>query len=195
MYRSASDKCKGESECLSFPENMQMAAHFWDKYLQAHSLPPTDPTIIFTTESTSVVQDQITFVTNATWREKYPYQPRFITNAQDVTPDTGFVSEATRDKSRNITANNALLSSIASLKLQMLARVTVGNCCSNFHALLSDFYAQGCGGARTNDFWCSQENDDISLMVCCGWHHDCQQMKAEYMHNLSLATNATATAR
>jgi len=66
-----------------------------------------------------------------------------------------------------------MLSSISSLKLQLMARVSIGNCCSNFHAMLSDLMLAGCGAASDNKFMCLQEYDDPLLRVCCGWHKQC----------------------
>jgi hypothetical protein len=76
----------------------------------------------------------------------------------------------------------AMLSSISSLKLQLLPSLSIGNCCSNFHALLNDFLYEGCGAASENHFHCLQENkieDDPRLVVCCGWHGECKKKKQE----------------
>ena len=45
-----------------------------------------------------------------------------------------------------------MLSSMSSLKAQLLPRLSIGNCCSNFHTLLSDFLVEGCGAASENTF-------------------------------------------
>jgi hypothetical protein len=66
-----------------------------------------------------------------------------------------------------------MLSAISSLKAQLLPRITIGNCCSNFHTLLNDFLSEGCGAASDNTFLCLQENEDPILRVCCGWHKKC----------------------
>jgi hypothetical protein len=70
-----------------------------------------------------------------------------------------------------------MISALSSLKAQLLPRVSIGNCCSNFHVLLNDFLSEGCGAASTNTFRCIQESDDPLLVICCGWHHDCKNNK------------------
>lgn len=66
-----------------------------------------------------------------------------------------------------------MLSSMSSLKAQLMPRLSIGNCCSNFHAMLNDLLMEGCGAATENTFKCLQEYDDPILRVCCGWHKDC----------------------
>jgi len=56
----------------------------------------------------------------------------------------------------------------------------MGNCCSNFHAMLSDFLSEGCGAASDNTFMCLQEFDDPMVRVCCGWHKDCVAKRSAY---------------
>jgi hypothetical protein len=74
-----------------------------------------------------------------------------------------------------------MISALSSLKAQLLPRVTIGNCCSNFHILLNDFLMEGCGVASTNTFYCMQETDDPLLVVCCGWQHDCHDRKEKIL--------------
>ena len=80
-----------------------------------------------------------------------------------------------------------MLSAMSSLKAQLLPRVTIGNCCSNFHIMLNDFLSEGCGAASDNTFLCLQEYDDPLLRVCCGWHNDCKAKKKQFLVNLTLA--------
>lgn len=86
-----------------------------------------------------------------------------------------------------------MLSSMSSLKLQLLPRVSVGNCCSNFHAMLNDFLSEGCGAAKFNSFLCLQEHDDPLLQICCGWHHDCIQRKRMFREQYEARLNETET--
>lgn len=81
-----------------------------------------------------------------------------------------------------------MLSAMSSLKAQLLPRISIGNCCSNFHVLLNDLLSEGCGAASDNKFLCLQEYDDPALRVCCGWHSDCKQQKADFLK--SRATKA-----
>jgi hypothetical protein len=79
-----------------------------------------------------------------------------------------------------------MLSAMSSLKAQLLPRITIGNCCSNFHALLNDFLSEGCGAASENRFLCLQEYEDPALRVCCGWHKQCIAAKQKLL-NMTLA--------
>ena len=84
-----------------------------------------------------------------------------------------------------------MLSSMSSLKAQLLPRLSIGNCCSNFHTLLNDFLLEGCGAASENTFTCLQEyNGDPLLRVCCSWHKECRaSKKAKHAAWLANATN------
>lgn len=187
---SASDKCKGESECLSFDQHMQVVNTQWAKHNQKDGTNEQDVSVLFTTESKAMVQEQIEFSQNDDLKMKYPFSFRFVTNTKDVTPDTGFIKEVTGNGETD-SADDAMLSSMSSFKSQLLPRVSVGNCCSNFHALLNDFLMEGCGAASDNTFLCLQEYDEDPLLkVCCGWHHDCKIKKQEYIE--SLKRNSTA---
>jgi hypothetical protein len=88
-----------------------------------------------------------------------------------------------------------MTAALSSLKAQLLPRVSIGNCCSNFHVLLNDFLSEGCGAASQNTFHCIQESEDPLLVVCCGWHKDCQmrkqQLRLELFGNTSVAMNGT----
>jgi hypothetical protein len=77
----------------------------------------------------------------------------------------------------NMTADEIMLSAVSSLKFQLLPRMTLGNCCSNFHVLLADLLAVGCGAAQENTFRCMQENEDPRLRICCGWQGWCKDAK------------------
>jgi hypothetical protein len=172
---------------------MQVAANFWGKYQAGLSLPQSDPTIIFTTESSDTVREQQKFVNDTELQSRYPYHFNFLTNDLDNRPDTGSMKGSQRLFQGEKNADNILLSSIATMKFQMLARVSVGNCCSNFHILLSDFLTSGCGYAYKNDFVCMQDTDDISLMVCCGWRHECKEMKRNYFAELEAQATLNVT--
>lgn len=176
---TASDKCKYESECLSFDQHMQVVNSMWSRHRNTSST-TSDINVLFTTESKAMVQEQKDFASNAAMQSKYPLTFNFVTNSKDVTPDTGFM-KGVRDKN---TVEESMLSSISSFKAQMLPRVSIGNCCSNFHALLNDFLMEGCGAASENSFLCLQESEDPALRVCCGWHHACKKAKKKYLEEL-----------
>lgn len=161
---------------------MQVTSSLWSKHRETFHVDVTDVNVVFTTESKSMVQEQKDFAANATLRNQYPYAFNFITNTKDVTPDTGFIKEV---QGHQETASDAMLSSMSSFKAQLMPRVSVGNCCSNFHALLNDFLMEGCGAASENTFLCLQEYEDPLLRVCCGWHHDCKKEKEAYITKLN----------
>lgn len=94
-----------------------------------------------------------------------PY--RFITNHRDVVQDTGYLKDIAGNE--HIKADEAMVSALSSLRAQLTAKVTVGNCCSNFHLLLSDLLYVGCGINSKQTFQCLQDNEDPELQVCCSW--------------------------
>lgn len=143
------------------------------------------PTIIFTSESNDMVREQHEFIAKLSDRNSSISSEftsfRIVSNTLDVTQDTGQVKNK---PSNNISADSAMLSALSSLKFQLLARVTLGNCCSNFHVLLADLLAAGCGAARTNNFYCMQENEDPNLRICCGWQKWCFAAKQQAIDEL-----------
>lgn len=159
-----SDKCRKESECLSFAEHMEATTEVWTKHLNAST---ANPSVVFTTESQSIVREQQSYVAA---QSDMPFH--FVTNTHDVTPDTGYLVAA----SQNVSADDAMISSLSSFQAQLWARATVGNCCSHFHHLLNDFLMEGCGAASTNTYMCLQESDNPMLRVCCAWHKDCKRV-------------------
>jgi hypothetical protein len=162
----ASDKCKRESECLTFDQHMRVASKMWKRHGPSTAISnvdvDADPSIVFTTESTAMQEEQRLFATNTSARSRYPAF-QFVTNSHDVTPDSGRF----RDVAKNVSADEAMLSAFSSLQLQLTARVSIGNCCSNFHRMLQDYLIEGCGAASDSYFHCLQEDDDPELRVCC----------------------------
>ena len=148
----ASDKCDVESECLQFSE-----------YVHSLEVLPfgneATTSIVVTTESREVIHELEKYVSGTSQRT------RFVTNKRDVLQDSGFLPKV----QTNYTQQDAMLSAISSLKLQMATRYTVGNCCSNFHLLLSDFLSEGCGLASNNQFLCLQDHPNPEFRICCQW--------------------------
>ena len=217
-FVKASDKCHGESECLSFAEHMMALTQTWKRHLNETG-GSHNPTVVFTTEAKGVVEEQQAWVKNNAQAQS-PFDFDFVTNARDLLPDTGFMRHVGPYRTCNFWFNALLcccclsswfplilftaaknlgmesdpdanmLSSVSSLKLQLLSRVSIGNCCSNFHAMLNDFLSEGCGAASENTFVCLQEYDDPLLRVCCGWHKECLAQKNAY--RAALLNNTTA---
>jgi hypothetical protein len=152
----------GESECLDFEQHMKVMIRIWRTNQSAmHGT----ANIILTTESQSVMDDMNKFQEHL--KDTVPFSYRFITNEQDVMQGTGLPNNF---ESGNVTADNVMLSSVAALKLQLMARYTVGNCCSNFHNLLFDFLRDGCGASQeTVATTCLQEMEEPEFRVCCSW--------------------------
>lgn len=167
---------------------MQAAAEAWNKHSNdAKPVVATtrNPTILFTTESREVVEAQKQFILanhSSPFYQQYNLSFDFVVNHHDVTPDTGYLPHAVvvvaEEDDDSFTADDAMLSAVSSFQLQLLARTSVGNCCSHFHHLLNDFLMEGCGAAHANQFMCLQESDDPLLHVCCAWHKECKRAKA-----------------
>ena len=177
---AASDKCTKESECLDFEQYMKVMTVIWRKKLGATH---NTTNIILTTESQSVMDEMRNF--DADLKQTVPFSYRFITNEQDVMQGTGLAKSF---ESGNITADDVMLSSVAALKLQLMARYTVGNCCSNFHILLFDFLRDGCGSSQaTVATTCLQEMEEPEFRVCCSWDksEECRAKRQEADKQLS----------
>lgn len=163
---------------------MQAAAEVWYQHLNATGTAAGDPPmVLFTTESRQAVAEQQQFVANSSqWYMQHNLSFDFVVNDHDVTPDTGYLPHVAVASETGtpllFTADEAMLSAVSSFQLQLMARTTVGNCCSHFHHLLNDFLIDGCGAANDNQFMCLQESSDPALQVCCAWHNDCKKSKA-----------------
>lgn len=120
--------------------------------------------VILTTESRSILQEYDT--SKSSFGDL-----TFIRNLGDVAQDTGFLQE--RDLQLNITADEAMLSAMSSLRMQLNSRVALGNCCSNFHLLLSDLVAAGCtedaSFGQLATFHCLQDHPNPNYHLCCSW--------------------------
>jgi len=152
-----------------------------------------------------MVSEQEAFVANSSAVAGIPFPFRVATNTHDVHPDTGaarFYSE--KDKQR-FTADDALISSLTTMKFQLLPRLTIGNCCSNFHNMIRRLHSMGCSASRDHHFHCMQDNEDPALRMCCKkgmgqkgeWRGDrCMKERAEALQAAALAEgNTTASSR
>lgn len=83
-FSKASDKCHGESDCLSFAEHMVVATETWNKHLNETG-GIRRPTVVFTTEARDMVEEQ------KAWNEQFHSPFNFVTNARDLLPDSGFM--------------------------------------------------------------------------------------------------------
>ena len=105
FHTLASDKCDSESECLSFSQHMTVTGEMWEKHLnrtgewnvaESHGthqeLRWAQPTVVFTTEATSMMEEQKEYVSTNQTVSRYPlYDFQYMTNHHDVIPDSGFM--------------------------------------------------------------------------------------------------------
>ena len=177
----ATDKCARESECMPFHQYMNMTRYTFFKYQR--ELEQASPenlrataNIIVTSEALQVHDDMATYLQDDRHRQELPFTARFISNEYDLHQGTG--NPATT--SSNISMDDVMLSAVSSLKLQLQAKYTLGNCCSNFHNLLFDFLREGCGAARQQLSECMQDHEDPSFRLCCHWskNKDCMEKRA-----------------
>jgi hypothetical protein len=152
---------------------MDATTKAWNNYEKKIKPTGKAPFIIFTTESKQMVRDQRVFM-----NQTLPNQPspkyRFVTNGYDVTPDSG---HGARRPPINATADEVMLSAVSSLKLQLMARLTIGNCCSGFHITMHSFLREGLGAASSSSFECLQENENPEYQLCCHKNRICQEKR------------------
>ena len=144
----------------------------WNQF-HANGTTNNNPTVVFTSESKAVALDQIEFASNTTLQHTLERTFDFVTNLQDQHTDTGSARESWKIRNQNVSNDENMLQTMTSLKLQLLPRYSLGNCCSNFHVLMADFLMEGCGKARDNTYTCLQEHPDPRFIVCCSWKKGC----------------------
>jgi hypothetical protein len=124
----ASDKCHRESECMTFADHMKAVNLAKHKLPRPNADGTSGQTILFTSESIEMTNDQKAYSMNSSIR--------FFVNFRDVTPNTGLINEVL--DSGRFTADESMLAAISTLSFQMKARISILNCCSNFHMLLKE---------------------------------------------------------
>ena len=154
----ATDKCDVESECLSLPQYLRSLKPLWNEN-------GIKTNIVITTEARDVMHELKSMIQKNVTHLHIPFDAQFVTNRRDVLQDSGYLYK----QQSAYTQQDAMLSAISSLQLQMATRLTVGNCCSNFHLLLADFLSEGCGMAARNTFVCLQDHPISEFRMCCQW--------------------------
>jgi hypothetical protein len=157
---------------------MEAAQDVWSRETPNAPKSSLATNVVVTTESKQVMNELAKYATEVSSHNSYNdsfLRVRFVTNHFDVTQDTGYF-DSTNTKKTQHTANEIMLSSISSLKLQLYTRITVGNCCSNFHLLLKDLLSVGCGSSPIHTFQCLQTHANPTFRVCCSWDksEECQ---------------------
>jgi hypothetical protein len=171
----ASDKCLMESECLPFTTYMKIMGQIWKTHVgngTAGLRRDLLGNVIVTSESGNVVRDKVAFESNQTMVQSLPFSLRFVMNEDDVLQGTGLPRNfhiRSNQSGTPYSEDDIMLSAVTSLKVQLMAKYTIGNCCSNFHLLLFDFLRDGCGAATESIHRCLQENENPEFRVCCMW--------------------------
>lgn len=130
-----SDKCKKESTCLPFPRYMELMTDVVHPTLKG----PSDtirPRLIMTTEDPSIFNESLPFQQNTS----FPYQ--FLVNDQDNMQGSGFPRDF-KDQ-----GEDTVVSTMTALQLHLSAGQVYLNCCSNFHAVISNLITAQCGAQR-----------------------------------------------
>lgn len=162
MIKTASDKCDVEMECMSFQNHLQAAEESWQTMNVSSD---QEPFIVITTESKKIKEEMESLRrTNAT-----DFAPTLVVNHLDITQDTGYFEPLSNDNTTGDHTDGAILSAMSSLKLQLLPRLTLGNCCSSFHLMLKDILSEGCGAHHDHVFQCLQGHANPKFRTCCSW--------------------------
>eukprot|EP00540_Astrosyne_radiata_P023116 CAMPEP_0116849592 /NCGR_PEP_ID=MMETSP0418-20121206/15663_1 /TAXON_ID=1158023 /ORGANISM="Astrosyne radiata, Strain 13vi08-1A" /LENGTH=287 /DNA_ID=CAMNT_0004481341 /DNA_START=168 /DNA_END=1034 /DNA_ORIENTATION=+ len=157
------DKCQAESGCLSMDTYMDLAQSTWTDRFASQAPPGTRGSLVLTTEDRGVVEySRQRMVHNKS--NSFPLD--LVLNDQDVFQGTGRPN-ANNYKAR---AQEVMFSTLVAIQLQLLPVYSVGNCCSNFHALLFDL-RQVCSHMEDSISECLQEHSNPKYHVCCGWTH------------------------
>ena len=164
----ASDKCLKESECLTFTQYMRIVEQLWRKpSISSLYGSSKHVNILLTSDDKRVLQEQDLFMTNDTLRGSLSFTPTFILNSQDV-----YQTEAWHRPS--VSADEQLLTALSSLKMQLNAKYSFGNCCSHFHKMIFDLLNGGCGITKDVHTECLQTNENPEFRICC-WPRQQQQ--------------------
>ena len=193
----ASDKCLKESDCPSFLEYLHAATDLWTKarHPRQHNLRESSDksavtnllskspsssafaipssitrnvTIIFTTESTDVIEHQKQFSNSSHLQSLFPYNFSFVRNDEDVLPGSGFARDWGQKGKRKITADDNMISVFVATKLQLFPKVGMGNCCSNLHVVFAQFHFAGMSASPDGSvFTCMQDMGNRAFYVDC----------------------------
>jgi len=131
--------------------------------------------IIVTTESASVLKEKDTFLADTSLvKRTVPFKFEFILNEHDIQQDSGNPRDNIPEHNLDVVleennADKVMLSMISSLQLQLLARYSIGNCCSNFHRIIFELLDGGCGAAYESGPECLQTNPNPEFRICCVW--------------------------
>ena len=118
-------------------------------------------TIVLTSDSRDMVESRLDYTSshpNATHPD-FPF--RFLINENDTMQGHG------KPRMYQSQANDIMASTLASMKMQMLAETVVSNSCSHFHKFLTGFHVAGCGMAKEPYSESLQSLDNPQLRMKC----------------------------
>jgi len=134
----ASDKCFAESDCLSFAQYMDLVAAFMEREKEEGN---EIKNIILTSESKAMIDARLEYdgkIGGAT----------FFINSDDSMQGSGRPRHYKNEVlvQEGISPNQIMASTLTALNLQLYSKITIANCCSNFHKFMMQVrqYA-GCG--------------------------------------------------
>jgi len=171
---------------------MRVMAQIWNKHKTNLTLAMNEASvdkisIILTTESDSVLKEKDAFMADVDRvRQLVPFPFEFVLNNFDIHQDTGNPLDNVPEHNLDVVleennADQVMLSMVSSLQLQLLARHSRGNCCSNFHRLLFELLDGGCGASYERGLECLNYNEDPELRICCLWDQteECKAKKVK----------------
>ncbi len=170
-------------KCLTFDQYMQLTRQQYDKYYSNRTNQPI-ANIILTSEQASILTRRHNYNTSSNFRF------RFVVNENDAGQGTGDPNEY----GASVGGPNAdaimMVSSFATLKMQLMAKYTVVNCCSHFHRMILDLLRAGCGAVAKPEFRCLQEMEDPQFHLCCAWDKEerCQRALQKFRRQYKNAT-------
>ena len=156
---TAGDKCGREQRCYEFEKYVQVAEEMGAK--RRNQTSNIYDTIVLTSDSRDMVESRLNYTSshpNATHPD-FPF--RFLINENDTMQGHG---KPQKYQSR---ADDIMASTLAAMKMQMLAETVVSNSCSNFHKVLAGFHVSGCGMAKEPYSESLQSNDNPQLRMRC----------------------------
>ena len=153
-----SDKCMFESSCITFETYMDLATEMVATYYNSSNSTGGGVSVLLTTEDSDIAQAS---------KRYHSEDFDIVMNTDDVHQNTGDPSaERFYSQSRQI-----MKTTLIAIKLQMHARRTVGNCCSNFYLVIFDLLNSNCG--LNEDRQCLQEHSNPKYRICCLWDKSC----------------------
>lgn len=168
-----SDKCLRESECLSFAQYTKLIQDFAmkksKKRQQQNHIHNEDKNetvllydrVILTSESKDILNSRFQYTPK---NESFPFD--FIVNEGDVGQGSGAPRQFTKS---DFTADDVMISSLVSLKLQLYPESLLLNLCSNFHNLIVSFVLMGCGYVDASNIVSMKEYDNPDFQINCAW--------------------------